>query len=502
MSENGDNYDEVENVQHMAPAAAAAAAHDYAVFEIAYDSNALQRELARMEINAEDQPDFIKRTAEEVEKDMSPYWRIMTIVNNATGPARPDTAFVLRNMPYTTRSIIPGSLEEKWEKITVEMMKNGEHSSLVIFMPPERPLFVICGASHTENLSKISWTHSTDKDVQFCSLRTAFVIFAKGTAEWFSFWGNLAIANITTKLKNHYDDFNVESYFPALLLMAPFTWNIGRAEEFYYTHDDPPRRITIPFAKTMAKHLMKASQEIQAHFSGNAIINWGLGWLDCPILPKAQVKSHRLNKIIREVNALIDPNLPICRSWRVALTSERPANSQRLEVTGLEHLHFDMAKYGRGNGQDNGHLSDQGSSAYLLSLYTGWGQGLRDRNSILDFPQCRPSISVAAYQNPSYFVEVQELKQAVLDDTTSPDAEVALNVMEAVAIDVASVNFTIRYKASNTSNFGFRASNPMVNRSSARARKAEAYNRRQNEEEDRRTGSAAGPSGRGMPRRR
>ena len=493
MSENGDQIDEVDHVPQDP-----SAAHDYAVYEIAYDATALQREMARLEINAEGNVDFVAKTAAEVEKDMSVMWRVMTIVNDEVGPIRPDNAFVMHNIPYTTRSIIPGSLEDGWEKVDVEMRKNGERSSLEIFMPPERPIYVICGASHVENLSKISYSYSANKDVQFNSLRTAFVIFAKGTAEWFSFWGNLAMANLSTQLKNHFEDFNIESYFPVLLLMSPFTWNIGHSDEYFFTHDD--KRVNIPFAKTMAKHLMKASQQISGHFAGNPIINWGLGWLDCPILPKAQVKSHRLNKLVREVNFLLDPNLPICRSWRVALTTERPSNSKRLEVSGLEHLHFDMQKYGRGKGLDNGNLSDQGSAAYLLSIYTGWGQGLRDRNSILDFPQCRPAISVAAYQNSSYFAEVQELRQAVSDDTTSAEAEMALNVMEAIVVDVSSVNFTIRHKAT-TNNFGFRGSNPMVMKSSARERKAEAYNKRKNNEEERRNGFEAGTSGRGNFRR-
>ena len=153
-------------------------------------------------------------------------------------------------------------------------------------------------------------------------------------------------------------------------------------------------------------------------------------WFDYPIILAAQVRCCRLNKLVPEFNFLLDPNLPICRSWRVSVSTQ-PST-------------FDLQKYGKSKGKDNGsHLSDQRSAAFLMSIYSGWGQGLRDRNSIHDFGQCRPAISVPAYTQTSYFNEVQDLKQRVYD-TTSVAALMALNVMEAYVIDVSSLSSSTR----------------------------------------------------------
>ena len=90
------------------------------------------------------------------------------------------------------------------------------------------------------------------------------------------------------------------------------------------------------------------------------------------ILPKFQVRCCRLNKIIKEVNFLLDPNIPSCRSWRTSLTADKFGDSMPVEVSSLTHLSFDISKYGKGDGKVVSHLSDQGSSVYLLSLWTGF----------------------------------------------------------------------------------------------------------------------------------
>jgi hypothetical protein len=472
--------------------------HDYAVFEVQHDPNALQREMSRLLINAaaegaEGGEQVVRKSEDQVEKDMCVYWRCQSTVNKECGPISADCAFVTRNLPYTIRSLIQGSMEEGWKKIVVETRKGGESSSFKIFMPPNRPLYVLCGASHVENLAKISYSHSAAKDIRFNANRTAFVIFKKGTAEWFLNWGNLVLAHLTTELKVNYPSLNPSTYYPILLLMSPFTWNLTHKEETFTTHDNT--RITIPWAKTAARNLMKASEIITQHAAGNPVINWGLGWMDCPVMPKLQVRSCRLNKLVREVNYLIDPNLPICRSWRVVMTANRGGYSPQMEVSGMSHLHMELGMYGKGEGEDNAHLSDLGSAMFLKSIYTGWGQGLRDRNAILDFPQCRPAIAVPPYLGTSYFHEVQDLRQQVADDTSDVETLMALNVLDSYTVDVNSINFTIRYQAKHEFLSSARNSNQLVQRTRDRVRKTEAYYKKKRQDDDRKSG-AGGRGGR------
>ena len=222
--------------------------HDYAMFEVNHDPNALQREMARLRINSGDDSD--QKTEEQVEKNMNIFWRVQEQVNTACGKADPDCAFVTRSTPYTTRSLIPGSLEDRTNKFLITMRKNGDTSSFELYTPACRPLFIICGASHVENMAKVSFAHSAARDIRYNYQRTAFVVLFKATAEWFSMWGDLVLAHLTTELKNQFDGFNPENYFPVLLLMSPFSWNLPRKENEYYTYDD--KKVIIPWAKTAA----------------------------------------------------------------------------------------------------------------------------------------------------------------------------------------------------------------------------------------------------------
>ena len=187
--------------------------------------------------------------------------------------------------------------------------------------------------------------------------------------------------------------------------MAPFLWNLGYRNEVYYVKN---KKFETPWEKTTALNIMKATEMIVAHISGNPAINMALAWMDHPILPKQQVRSFRLIKIVKEVNYLLDPTLPSCRSWKTTLTTVRNGDSEPLEVTSMSHLYFDTNMYSDDEGKDNSHLSDPGSSAFLLSLWTGFGQGLRDRNAALDFSQCRPVVSTPPFMQTSYFIEGQD----------------------------------------------------------------------------------------------
>ena len=50
------------------------------------------------------------------------------------------------------------------------------------------------------------------------------------------------------------------------------------------------------------------------------------------------------------------------------MTTDKRDNS-----AGMGHIYFDLRKYGKGDGEDNGHLSDQEVPTFLVSLGTGLG---------------------------------------------------------------------------------------------------------------------------------
>ena len=354
-------------------------APNYALYEPTFDPNELKREMAKMAItrrndpasdNEQENPD--EKTEEQVSREMSPYWKLQAEVDKLAGKAAAECALVHREIPYMIRSLIV--LDNNWVKVDTILRKNGEQGLISIFLPPQRPLYVICGTSHVKNLARIAHIHQDgnedsdddnedehrkENDVKVHSDRTAFVILNTGCAAGFKFWGQLILATITRELQAAFPSFTPENYHPVLLLMSPFPWNLGYRNDVYYVKE---KRFETPWEKTMAENIMKATEMIIAHISGNPAINMALAWMDHPILPKQQVRSFRLNKIAKEVNYLLDPNLPSCRSWRTTLTTVRNGDSEPLEVTSMSHLFFNTNMYGDGEGKDNSHLSDPGSS--------------------------------------------------------------------------------------------------------------------------------------------
>ena len=347
---------------------------------------------------------------------------------------------------------------------------------ITIHIPPQRPLYVICGTSHVKNLARIS--HTDYDDVKVHSDRTAYVVMNTGSAAGFQFWGQLILATVTRELLTSLPSFTPETFHPVLLLMSPFPWNLGYRNDVYYVNE---KKFETPWEKTTSLNIMKATEMIVAHISGNPAINMALAWMDHPILPKQQVRSFRLNKIVKEVNYLLDPNLPSCRSWRTSLTSVRNGDSEPLEVTSMSHLYFNTNMYGDGEGKDNSHLADPGSSAFLLSIWTGFGQGLRDRNAALDFSQCRPVISTPPYLQTSYFMEVQDLRESVANDSTCVENIMALDSLSNYTIDVNSLNMNIRHQVNrgfiNPPKFNSNANGSLSDKADRRVKKAAIYNK-------------------------
>ena len=145
------------------------------------------------------------------------------------------------------------------------------------------------------------------------------------------------------------------------------------------------------------------------------------------------------------------------------------------------HLYFNTNMYGDGEGKDNSHLADPGSSAFLLSLWTGFGQGLRDRNAALDFSQCRPVISTPPYLQTSYFMEVQDLRESVANDSTCVKNIMTLDSLSNYTIDVNSLNMNIRHQVTrgfiNPPKFNSTTNGSLSDKADRRVKKAAIYNK-------------------------
>ena len=163
---------------------------NYTLYEPTFDPNELKREMAKLAINRDSvntDDETKEKTEEDVSREMNPYWRVQSLVDNLAGKASAESALVHHEVPYMLRSLI--NLENNWAKVDTILRKNGEQGLISIHIPPQRPLYVICGTSHVKNLARIS--HTDYDDVKVHSDRTAYVVMNTGSAAGFKFWGQL-----------------------------------------------------------------------------------------------------------------------------------------------------------------------------------------------------------------------------------------------------------------------------------------------------------------------
>jgi hypothetical protein len=100
--------------------------------------------------------------------------------------------------------------------------------------------------------------------------------------------------------------------------------------------------------------------------------------------------------------------------------------------------------YGTGNGEYWSHLSEQGSAAFLCTLWSAWGQGLRDEQALYDFHGVREVIHVPPYLSASYFTECYQQRREADADTTNLENLRMADSISKFSINVHSLSLAIK----------------------------------------------------------
>ena len=93
--------------------------------------------------------------------------------------------------------------------------------------------------------------------------------------------------------------------------------------------------------------------------------------------------------------------------------------TRQVEVSGFTGLFYNPFMYGDGTGEHWNHLSDRGNVAFLCTLWTAWGQGLRDEQDLYDCHGVRELIYVPPYVSVSYFKECDQLRRKASRNTAN-----------------------------------------------------------------------------------
>ena len=101
--------------------------------------------------------------------------------------------------------------------------------------------------------------------------------------------------------------------------------------------------------------------------------------------------------------------------------------------------------------------------------------------NILDFSQCRPVISTPPYWQTSYFMEVQDLRESVANDSTCVENIMTLDSLSNYTIDVNSLNMNIRHQVTrgfiNPPKFNSNTNGSLSDKADRRVKKAAIYNK-------------------------
>ena len=414
-------------------------AQKYGPFTATYNPHQINEELARLNIADNTAP---VPTKEQVLKEFSAFYKVRTLISEKLDAAKGEDALAHFYANYTKRSVLinPG---KEWETKEIVMSRMAVNTSITIVLPPSPPLFVIVGKSHARNLADVNFEFSDNAKVKYHYARTAHVILADGHPTWFATWAATLHATISNELCSKYPVFTKENYLPVVMLLNPFSWWIGKPELTDYSAAGPPFP-KIPWAKTLATYLMKASNTLTECFAGNQVINFGFGFIEMPLFPAVALRSAQQNKIVREINFLNSRENPPCRSWRSCLTDIEAPRCKKVNVSGFAGLYYDPMMYGTGNGEYWTHLSEQGSAAFLCSVWTAWGQGLRDEQALYDYQGVREAIFVPPYLSASYFTECYQLRRKAEADTTNLENLKMADSISKFSINVHSMSLAIK----------------------------------------------------------
>ena len=91
---------------------------NYTLYEPTFDPNELKREMAKLAINRDSvnsDDETKEKTEEDVSREMNPYWRVQSLVDNLAGKASAESALVHHEVPYMLRSLInPRTIGPRW----------------------------------------------------------------------------------------------------------------------------------------------------------------------------------------------------------------------------------------------------------------------------------------------------------------------------------------------------------------------------------------------------
>ena len=330
--------------------------------------------------------------------------------------------------PYVIRENNGNINDKEWSTHNIILTVSNHSTNVKITLPPEPPFFCLMGASHVDRMLSVSLEYSEDMKLKKSWMRTVFVKLT-GYQENFMKFFALIHANLTKLIK---EKFKVFSSHPMIMLIFPFS------------HDIPygPHNI---FVKTAVRNLINAGRHIAETIDHNPFINFCFNYLEIPVWEAHQDRSIKLNKVVREVNTLLDRFHVPARGWIKALSPidmGRP-NPKRLTTTNFLRLKFKPEHYEA----DYQHLSNLGNVDYLCQLYSVYGFGINDREASHDFPGFRNVIQCEQYQHNSYFRAVYLQKVAHMKDSTDINNLHTLNLLTNYSVNTVDIEIKLRNTA-------------------------------------------------------
>lgn len=336
---------------------------------------------------------------------------ILLATSNSIGGG---SAFKLREM----RQVGPCG---GWKTHTVNLRWGEERRNVIFTMPPESPVFCIIGASMAEKLGDVEFTAEDDPKLYKVWKRTAFIRLPSGTAEFFINWSTIILQKLTELVKSEY---TTGSSHPIHLLVFPFLHDLTKPEWDL---------------QSVARNLVEASKVLTSRCAGNTQLLLSFSFIECPLHLRLQERSAKNNKLVREVNHLIDSHAPVNRGWAKLMDeSTRRGEPGALLCSGFQHLkpklNPDVYR------PDGLHLTGAGSAILLCHLLKVYTEGNHE-DVHGDFFNIGKVILVnQSGVKSSFFMERHAALLNIMFDSSDLKAIYAIDLLDRIEYDVEATN--------------------------------------------------------------
>ena len=296
---------------------------------------------------------------------------------------------------------------------------------VTVTLPPHRPVLLILGASHCSRMANIHVPTTANNDHSkdaghYLWLRTGFVRTVASAGDLLPIFQEL-MSKVCSLCIETYGNFCDTG---TAVILVPLSWD---AVNIKINLDD------------YTASLLELSHILYQFVT---TVSWQQRWALCaqftelPIFHRFQLRCHKVNHIVRNINELLNPNHPPIRPW-ISLSAPRAKNVECTRPLYIETLKDRHLPY---ETMDGKHLSSNGYIKWLEVILNGAVLALVDQSlyKVVDDFDKIETVNVDVDRS-IYFLTTASTQKAIESDLLDTNLIVRLRELRHPRIDCSAL---------------------------------------------------------------